>query len=245
MAGARLYPNALFIREPFKIIEYQELMRLADLRPDDEILDVGCGSGLQTIVMANRCRSALGIDVDRGSIAKARETASFACRRRNVEFSEASACDVDFDRRFDKALSYCVLEHIPDWPGALRRVHRALRPGGRLIISVDSLSSLKDKAAVERHREHNHVQHYFTRAELAEALASAGFVAAEVRPLFTSELAEAMFADIIRSDGYRPLHDVIPYRWLRDYVRLRSRESEGVDPEAPSIFLVARAMRPE
>jgi len=245
LSAVRLYPNRFFIREPFKIVEYEALMSLADLQPSDSVLDVGCGSGLQTVMMSQRCDEIQGVDLSEGSLEYARRLARFASRKKNIELIAGDITRLELpESHFDKVLSYCVLEHIPDWELALRRIHRCLRPGGRLIISVDSLSSIKDQGTIEKHRKHNHVAHYFHRDDLKASLEGAGFGDVRVRSIFTSEHAADLFAEIVMTEGYQAMNDVIPYRLLRDYLRLKSREIGDNDGGSPCIFLIASAQRP-
>ncbi len=41
---------------------------------------------------------------------------------------------MEFDADWDLILCVSVVEHVPDFPAAVRRIHRALRPGGRAVI---------------------------------------------------------------------------------------------------------------
>lgn len=41
---------------------------------------------------------------------------------------------MEFDAEWDLILCVSVLEHVPDFKAAARRMHRALRPGGRAVI---------------------------------------------------------------------------------------------------------------
>jgi len=43
---------------------------------------------------------------------------------------------MDFVDEWDLILCVSVLEHLPDFPAALRQIHRALKPGGRVVIVV-------------------------------------------------------------------------------------------------------------
>jgi len=55
--------------------------------------------------------------------------------RDNVAFYEADATNLPVpDGAFDAALSVQVVEYVPDASAALAEMHRALRPGGRVVI---------------------------------------------------------------------------------------------------------------
>jgi len=47
----RIYPNILFTFMPFKIYEFKELQKGIKFSKNEIILDIGCGSGLQTMLI--------------------------------------------------------------------------------------------------------------------------------------------------------------------------------------------------
>jgi len=60
--------------------------------------------------------------------------------RRPVQYQACPADRLDFpDRRFDRVFCLSVMEHIPRaaWKGCMREFERVLRPGGRLVITLD------------------------------------------------------------------------------------------------------------
>ena len=101
------------------------------------ILDVGCGSGWATRLMAERALrgKVIGIDIADEMIKLARETSRSLP---NVEFQVASAEDLPFsDGEFTHAFSMESLYYYADMSSALREIKRVLRPGGRFISVVD------------------------------------------------------------------------------------------------------------
>ena len=55
------------------------------------------------------------------------------------------ATTMEFDREFDVILCSSVLEHVYDCRGAVERIHRALKPGGRAVITVPHLFPYHDE----------------------------------------------------------------------------------------------------
>jgi SAM-dependent methyltransferase len=111
-----------------------ELMALPGMA---RVLDVGCGSGWATRLMAEKAINGriVGIDIADEMIRLARETSlSFS----NVEFRVASAEKLPFlDAEFTHAFSMESLYYYADMPGALREIKRVLAPGGRFVTVVD------------------------------------------------------------------------------------------------------------
>jgi SAM-dependent methyltransferase len=114
------------------------LRRACGVRPDDHVLDIGCGTGQTTRQAARTARlgSALGIDVAQPAIERARALAR-AEGLRNVTFERADAEVHLFPRaRFDLAISRFGTMFFGDPAGAFSNIGRALRPDGRLVMMV-------------------------------------------------------------------------------------------------------------
>ena len=106
-----------------------------DARQGDRVLDVGCGPGFYSRELLDQVGpegSVTGVDQSPQMLAVAkRRTEGFA----NVAFEEGDATALPVEgERFDRALSVQVLEYVRDIPAALAEMHRALRPGGRVVI---------------------------------------------------------------------------------------------------------------
>lgn len=104
-------------------------------RPNDRILEIGCGNGLMTEELARAVGDfgqVVGIDLSAEMLASAKDRcAPFP----QAKFKECGADSTGFgDAAFDKAVSVQVFEYIPDIDEAVRETHRVLRPGGKLVI---------------------------------------------------------------------------------------------------------------
>jgi trans-aconitate methyltransferase len=62
------------------------------------------------------------------------------CAPSGVEVIHSTAEELPFERAFDLALSNSALQWFRDVPGALARIHAALRPGGRVAIQAPATS---------------------------------------------------------------------------------------------------------
>jgi SAM-dependent methyltransferase len=118
---------------------HQEVLRRAwNVRPDDHVLDIGCGSGQTTreAALLAHAGSALGIDISASAIERARELAH-AQGIRNVAFDCADAQVYRFPReRFDLTISRFGTMFFTEPVAALGNVGRALRRDGRLVMMV-------------------------------------------------------------------------------------------------------------
>ena len=115
----------------------QQAMRrtfLADIEfhAPARVLDVGCGTGVLTRMLARAegVESVVGVDLASSLLGKARE---LAADQPNVEFVEADARALPFTpESFDVAVLDSTLSHVPEPVRALAELHRVLRPGGCL-----------------------------------------------------------------------------------------------------------------
>jgi ubiquinone/menaquinone biosynthesis C-methylase UbiE len=115
----------------------EQAIELMAISRDARVLDVGCGSGWATRLMAAKASDgrAVGIDIADEMIKLARESSMSTS---NVEFHIAGAERLPFrDAEFTHAFSMESLYYYADIPGALREIKRVLEPGGRFVTVVD------------------------------------------------------------------------------------------------------------
>jgi SAM-dependent methyltransferase len=112
--------------------------RACDIQRDDHVLDIGCGTGQTTRDAARKAAagSALGVDISRPAIDRARELA-VAEGLRNVEFEQGDAAIHKFPNgRFDVAVSRFGTMFFDDPIVAFANIAQGLRPAGRLVMMV-------------------------------------------------------------------------------------------------------------
>lgn len=110
----------------------------------DRVLDLGCGEGrhMHAVYFARERIQAVGVDLLFDDVAKARQGfLDFPdldpSSPRRFGFAVGDALRLPFeDGTFDKVICSEVLEHIPDYMGAVAEITRVLKPGGLLGVSV-------------------------------------------------------------------------------------------------------------
>ena len=150
--------------------------------PGERILDVGCGPGfycIELLAEVGKDGSVSGVDSSQSMLALATRRCA---GHDNVELLEGEAVALPVaDASFDAALSVQVLEYVAEPEAALAELHRALRPGGRVLvwdIDWDTLSiRSEDPARTERVLRgwDEHLAHRSLPRTLGPLLRSAGF----------------------------------------------------------------------
>src|SRR5882672_5157174 len=115
----------------------KQAIQLMRVSADARVLDVGCGSGWATRLLAGYAINGqvTGIDISDEMIRVARESASALP---NTDFEVASAEQLPFpDSEFTHVFSMESLYYYEDIAGALTEIHRVLRPRGLFVAVVD------------------------------------------------------------------------------------------------------------
>jgi SAM-dependent methyltransferase len=110
----------------------------ADVQPDDDVLDVGCGAGQSTRQAARAAvvGTVLGVDVSAPMLERARRLSADEGLR-NVSYRQADAQTCSFPTGgFDRCISRFGTMFFRDPVAAFTNIGRALRPGGRLVMLV-------------------------------------------------------------------------------------------------------------
>lgn len=150
------------------------------LKPDDQVLELGCGTGTTALRLAGDVGSYLATDLSAGMIEIAREKQSVSAVP-NLDFQIATAeASILEAGRFNAVLGFNYLHMVRDVPGTLRRIHTLLAPGGLLISKtpclgdMNPLLSLVLLPAMRAIGKAPYVS-VFRQAELCRLVSSAGF----------------------------------------------------------------------
>lgn len=153
---------------------------------NEKILDVGCGDGKITALMAENLTSnaVIGVDISESMI-------RFASAKYNQEqhgnlvFLKADATNLPFQHQFDVVVSFSTLHWAIDQNAALKSLQKALIPGGRLLIltygkAPMNLSKLSENLIYSEQwssyfSDYQPQRVYFTPEEYVELLQTSGF----------------------------------------------------------------------
>jgi SAM-dependent methyltransferase len=132
----------------------------------ESMLEVGCGTGFVLAAI----RGALPHLRLCASEVLVEGLARTARRVQDVEFLQMDARSMPFRDEFDVIGAFDVLEHIADDRAVLREAHRALKPGGGLLLTVPQHAFLWSAAD-----DYAHHQRRYSRGDLRRRVEDAGF----------------------------------------------------------------------
>lgn len=135
---------ATFIAEPARLrfndtdyLDHEPWVRSAFAQLGDvrgrRVLDLGCGHGMASVVLARRGARVTACDLSPGYIAEARRRAR--ANETAIHFTTNDAQQLPFaDRSFDAVWGHAILHHL-DMTTAAREIRRVLQPGGIAVFS--------------------------------------------------------------------------------------------------------------
>jgi SAM-dependent methyltransferase len=151
---------------------YAPAAELLDLTPDDELLDVACGSGSFLADEAAHVRRVAGIDISGPMTSVARRRLRDRMRSGTAQIITGDATNLPWpDQDFTAVTCLGSLEWFSRPDTALAEMHRVLRPGGRLVVTMGGL----DTATTVKADDSPWGMGDWTESDAHAALAAAGF----------------------------------------------------------------------
>jgi SAM-dependent methyltransferase len=184
----------------------EQAIELMSIPADAQVLDVGCGSGWATRLIAEKAPNGrvVGIDIsDEMVTLSADSSKTFA----NVDFRVASAEKLPFaDGEFTHAFSMESLYYYADMRNALKEIRRVLAPGGVFVTVVDLYQ--------ENEPSHQWIEqlkvpvHLLSVAEYHSLFKDAGFFRVEDRRLYDPTPVPENY----NGGSFKSREDLINYR---------------------------------
>ncbi len=114
-----------------------QALDLADPRPGEVLVDLGCGRGADVIRAAGRVGAsgeAVGVDANEAMLEKARSSVPPFLGNARFVRSDLEALDLPGGMA-DVVVSNCTINHAPDKEAVYREIRRILKDGGRFVVS--------------------------------------------------------------------------------------------------------------
>lgn len=102
---------------------------------DKTVIDIGCGSGYGSQILAEKAESVLGIDYHAAAIDYCRQN----FHSPNLRFEQKDISTIDAENEFDAAICFQAIEHFDDPDHFLFQLEKLIRPGGTILISTPNV----------------------------------------------------------------------------------------------------------
>ncbi|WP_062197798.1 class I SAM-dependent methyltransferase [Massilibacterium senegalense] len=114
---------------------HERLKELTGSWQNQDVLDVGCGTGRFLIRGINEARSVTGIDLSPGMIEFAEKIVQESNVATKATFLAGDACALPFpNQSFDVVIATCLLFLLPNPEDGLKEMMRVVKPNGKLAI---------------------------------------------------------------------------------------------------------------
>lgn len=150
--------------------------------PPGRTLDVGCGTGVLTLLLAGLGHDVLGIDAAPEMVRRARGKAAGTDRSVAFGLGDATALGLT-DDAFDLVVERHLLWTLPDPAAALAEWRRVVEPGGRLVLFEGQWNHEEPRGEYAVVHDDLPMYHGRSPADLREFLACRGLVDVESESL--------------------------------------------------------------
>lgn len=152
-------------------LEWRKMLAWLSPRKGEKILDIACGMGELSLIIAKQGAEVDGLDASQVAI----EAACRLSRATKItcEFRVGDAQSLPYpDGYFDKIVCSSSLEHFENDKLALREMRRVLKDGGRVVLTTDSFTVPIKPDLKEIHRKRCFVVNYYTSESLEASFKS-------------------------------------------------------------------------
>lgn len=140
----------------------RELKLLGDVEGKD-ILEMGCGGGQNSIVLASRGAKSVGLDISEKQLEYARRLARRHGIRASFQLGSMENMNMFSDERFDIVLSSCAIGYSENYGDTFREAFRVLRRGGIFVFCVVHPIANRGRVVKQGERRLWGIGNYFDR----------------------------------------------------------------------------------
>jgi|SRR3989338_389694 len=145
----------------------------------DSMLEIGCGLGMWTCIIGNKCRKITAIDISKDMIRKAKKNANM----KNAKFIVSDFISFKSREKFNKIFAVRSFEYLGDIEDGLRGVKKMLLPGGKFVIITKSMPCAWDLVYHEKWKRSGFKQNKISFIKLRKLLHYLGFINIEMYPV--------------------------------------------------------------
>lgn len=181
------WAHPLHPSESIKLSMTKKMLRISK---EDEVLELGCGSGRYLTRLVRECKKIVGVDISK-TVIKIASSDTSKEKTKTLEFVLTDIIKIPFrDESLDKVYCIDVLEHIPDDFNVMRETYRLLREGGEVLLYVPCRNPLSLGWIISKltnqypwypgDKEAGHVHRYTTK-DIKKIIRKSGFNIIQVK----------------------------------------------------------------
>jgi ubiquinone/menaquinone biosynthesis C-methylase UbiE len=175
----RLLPRRFARRLDYKSMNrghksiYENVAKALDLKPEDDLLEIGCGNGYFLGRYASHVHSVAGLDISELAVKLAIKRNKDRVKAGTAEFLCGEASQLPWeDNKFSAATCMGTFPWLSKPPDTLKEIYRVLRPASRAVISVEWHA----EDGVDRSKEIERFGHQtWNEADVGNMFRAAGF----------------------------------------------------------------------
>lgn len=175
---------------------YPAVADALQLSPDDELLELGCGSAGFLAGLADRVHRVAGIDLSDIQVGLARKRLGERIAAGTAEIVHGDAAALPWpDASFTVVTCMSVFEALPDPSGVVAEVFRVLRPGGRAVLNIGE----RVEPGTQTHRILNDSGWVWAEEDVRHMVEQAGFTDVTIQyvPWGEDTAVNRLFAKVI------------------------------------------------
>jgi len=138
--------------------EADAIIRMLQPEPEANILDLACGFGRHSVVLAQKGYHITGYDLSESFLNKARELAETL--KVSIDLKQGDMREIPFENQFDAIINmftaFGFFENEQEDLKVLKGVHKALKPGGQFLIDVINRETASQAEMPRRWIKENH-----------------------------------------------------------------------------------------
>jgi ubiquinone/menaquinone biosynthesis C-methylase UbiE len=152
---------------------YENVAKVLELKPEDDLLEVGCGNGYFLKRYASHVHSVAGLDLSELAVKLAIKKNEDRVTARTAEFLCGEASRLPWENNnFSAAACMGSFPWFPKPLDTLREIYRVLRPAGRAVISIE----WNTEDGIDRSKEVERYGHQtWSEADVRDMFKAAGF----------------------------------------------------------------------
>jgi len=141
-----------------KIPSFRQIKKWISVKPNELILDAGCGTGHQLNYYCGDATAGIGVDFTEVAIRIARENFP------KHQFLVQDLAGLEFeDEKFDKIVCFNTIEHIQDQDKAMKELKRVLKKDGVIVMGTNIRDSLQWRLYQMFIKEQTHTREFSVR----------------------------------------------------------------------------------